>query len=95
MLKTGEGSSEEMKDIAAIKYYAEKSSDYSELAKKLTEYFTKKYGAYFGGKVTFEYNMAEDRMKMTCNRQSREFEIDDLQEITSQIQFLKKTDIHK
>ena len=88
-------SEDEIKDRAVIKEYAKKNTDPEELAKKLTEYFTKKYGAYFGGSVKFEYMLAENKFKMKCNQQEREFEMNELDEIPSQIAFLKKTASHK
>ena len=84
-------SEDEIKDQTNIKAYIEQIKNPEELAGKLTEYFSKKYGPDFRGEVKFEYNMTENKMKMTCNDQIREFEMGELLEIPSHIQFLRKT----
>jgi len=88
---------DEKKDKSIIKELLQKSSDYKDFAKKLTEYFSKKYGSEFGGNVLFTYDMAENALTMTCFEQDRVFELcddEELFDIATQLKFLRKTATH-
>lgn len=87
---------DEKKDMAIVKELMKKSSDYKDMARRFTEYFSKKYGAEFGGNVVFEYDITGNVMIMTCYDQERIFEVEDeLLEIPSQLKFLRKTASYK
>jgi len=83
---------DESKDASIINELKGRSKDYRELAQKLTEYFSKKYGSEFSGSVLFEYDPTGNDMILTCNDQDRVFEIEDeLPEIAMHLKFLRKT----
>lgn len=82
---------EEIKEQAVVKELLDKSKDYSEAAKKFSTYFSNKYGSDFGGKISFDYDPVEEKMKMTCNEHQREFEADEISNIPECLQFLRKT----
>ena len=81
---------DEIKDQQAIKGYKEQYEG-EELAKKLTEYFTKKYGPEFRGSIIFEYDDMDQTLIMKCEEQTRIFDIkDELMDIPSHIRILRK-----
>ena len=89
--------SDEKKDKTIIRELLKKSDDYKDFAKKLTEYFSKKYGSEFGGNVLFTYDAAENSLTMVCYDQDRVFELCDDEEIfdiATQLKFLRKTATH-
>jgi hypothetical protein len=82
---------DEKKDESIIKELLKRSSDYRDFAKRLTQYFSKKYGSEFKGNVVFEYEPAGNVITMTCLDQDRVFEIEDeLDEIAPHLKFLRK-----
>ena len=86
--------SDEQKDKAIIKELLQKSKDYTDFAARLTKYFSRKYGAEFGGNVLFKYDVAENALTMTCYDQDRVFELcgdDEMFDIATQLKFLRKT----
>ncbi len=85
----------ETKEKAVVQEVINKSKDYTEAAGKLSDYFSKKYGSDFGGRIAFSYDPVEEKMKMAFNGQEREFEELELLEIPAHIQFLRKTAAHK
>jgi hypothetical protein len=88
---------DEKKDKAIIKELLQKSKDYTDFAARLTQYFSKKYGAEFGGNVLFKYDVAENALTMTCYEQDRVFELcddDEIFDIAAQLKFLRKTATH-
>ena len=91
--------SDEIKDKEIIKELLQKSSDYNDFAKKLTAYFSKKYGAEFRGNVLFNYDSAENALTMTCYDQDRIFELcsnaEEAFDIPTQLKFLRKTAANK
>ena len=87
---------DEKKDLAIIQELKARSKDYRDLAKKLTDYFSKKYGSEFGGNVLFEYDVTGNVMAMTCYNQDRVFEVEDeLADIPTQLKFLRKSAAYK
>ena len=87
---------DEQKDKVIIKEFYEKSKDYAELAKKLTQYFTKKYGSEFGGNVVFGYDPAGNVISMTCFDQDRVFEVEvELPDIATNLRLLRKATASK
>jgi len=87
---------DEKKDLAIIEELRSRSKDYRDLEKKLTDYFSKKYGSEFGGSVVFEYDPTDNSMTMTCLDQERIFDIDDeLPEISMHLKFLRKSALRK
>jgi len=97
-METKNFDSDEKKDKLIIKELLQKSSDYKDFAKKLTEYFSKKYGSEFGGNVLFTYDSAENALTMTCYEQDRVFELCDdaeLFSIAEHLKFLRKTASYK
>jgi len=86
---------DEKKDLMIVRELMHKSSDYKELAGKLTEYFSKKYGSEFGGNVLFEYDLTDNSMTMTCYDQERVFDLcttgEELLEIPGQLRMLRKS----
>ena len=86
----------EKKDVQIIKELMRKSSDFKDMARKFTEYFSKKYGSEFGGNVLFEYDATGNVMIMTCYDQDRVFEIEnELNDIATHLKFLRKTASYK
>ena len=82
---------DEKKDESIIQEMLKRSSDYRDFAKRLTDYFSKKYGSEFKGSVLFEYDEAGNVLTMTCLDQDRVFEIEDeLPEIATHLKFLRK-----
>lgn len=85
---------DEKKDVATVKELMHKSSDYKDLAKRLTDYFSKKYGAEFGGNVLFEYDLTDNSMTMKCEEQDRIFDLcttgEELLDIGLQLKILRK-----
>jgi len=87
---------DETKDAGIINEFLSKTKDYRELAKKLTEHFSKKYGSEFGGSVLFEYEPTGNAMTMTCLDQDRIFDCEDeLPEIAAHLKFLRKSAARK
>jgi len=84
--------SDEMDDKLIVQELMSRSKDYNELASKLTQYFTKKYGPEFGGNVVFSYDLTGNVLTMTCYDQDRVFEIEDeIMDIPTHLKFLRKT----
>ena len=82
---------DEKKDESIIQELLKRSSDYRDFAKRMTEYFSKKYGSEFKGSVVFEYDPAGNVITMICLDQDRIFEIEDeLNEIAAHLKFLRK-----
>jgi len=87
---------DEAKDVGIINEFLSRTKDYRALAKKLTEYFSKKYGSEFGGNVIFEYEPTDNSMTMTCFDQDRLFDCEDeLPEIAANLKFLRKAAARK
>ena len=87
---------DEKKDKLIIKELIKKSIDFKDMARKFTEYFSKKYGAEFGGNVLFEYDSTGNVMIMTCYDQDRVFEVEnELNDIATHLKFLRKTASYK
>ena len=82
---------DESKDAAIIPELLGRSKDFRDLAKKLTDYFSKKYGSEFKGNITFEYEPTGNVIVMTCLDQERIFEAEDeLPEIAMHLKFMRK-----
>ena len=87
---------DEKKDVAIINELLRKSENYRDFAKKLTQYFSKKYGHEFKGNVVFEYDPTGNVLNMTCFDQDRVFEVEDeLPEIASNLRLLRKAAAEK
>jgi hypothetical protein len=87
---------DEAKDASIIQELLKRSKDYRDFAKKMTEYFSKKYGSEFGGNVSFEYEPTGNVIIMTCFNQERIFDAEDeLPEIAMHLKFLRKSATRK
>jgi len=82
---------DESKDASIIQELLGKSKDYRDFARRMTDYFSKKYGAEFKGNVLFEYEPTGNDVIMTCLGQERIFDAEDeLPEIAMHLKFLRK-----
>jgi hypothetical protein len=82
---------DEKKDESIIQELLKRSSDYRDFAKKMTEYFSKKYGSEFGGNILFEYEPTGNDITMTCLDQDWVFEAEDeINQIAMHLKFLRK-----
>jgi hypothetical protein len=82
---------DEAKDTAIINELMKRSKDYRDFAKRMTEYFSKKYGSEFKGNILFEYEPTGNVIAMKCFDQDRVFEVEDeLPEIAMHLKFLRK-----
>lgn len=79
------------RDEALIKEALEKTNTYTEASKWLTERLTIRYGADFGGTISVEYDIVDNKFTLKCGNETRVFEEDQLGEMPEQIQFLRKT----
>jgi uncharacterized protein YuzE len=83
---------DEAKDTSIINELLSRSKDYRIFARKMTEYFSKKYGSEFKGNILFEYDATGNVIAMTCFDQERMFEVEDeLPEIAMHLKFLRKS----
>lgn len=79
------------RDHALIKEALEKNPTYAEAAKWLTERLTTRYGSDFGGNISVDYSIIDNKFTLKCGSETRLFEENELDDMPEQIQFLRKT----
>ncbi len=82
---------DKMRDEALIKEALDKNSTYADAAKWLTERWTTRYGSDFGGVISLEYDIVDNKFTLKCGDEIRVFEEEELGEMPAHIQFLRKT----
>lgn len=82
---------DEILDTQLIKEGIEKSKNYAEAARWISERLSKRYSAEFGGIVSLEYDRVDNKFILKCDHEKREFQEDEIGLIPSEIKFLRKT----
>ena len=79
------------RDHALVKEALDKNPTYAEAAKWLTERLTTRYGSDFGGTISVDYSIIDNKFTLKCGSEVRVFEEDQIDDMPEQIQFLRKS----